>query len=49
MDSLVDPQNLIREIYCGEITLKFFSLENYKLYGIATLTGTYLATLLGLS
>ena len=24
-DNLVDPQNLIREIYCGEITSKIFS------------------------
>ena len=32
MDNLVDPQNLIREIYHGEIASKFFSLENYLLY-----------------
>ena len=31
-DSLVDPQNLIREMYRGEITSKIFSLENYPLY-----------------
>ena len=30
-DSLVDPRNLIREIYNGEITSKFFCLENYPL------------------
>ena len=30
-DSLVDPENLIHEIYCGEITLKIFCLENYLL------------------
>ena len=32
-DSLVDPQNLIDEMYRGEITLKIFCLENYPLYG----------------
>ena len=31
-DSLVDPRNLICEMYCGEITSKIFSLENYPLY-----------------
>ena len=31
--SLVDPRNLIREIYRGEITSKIFFLENYPLYG----------------
>ena len=28
-----DPWNLIREIYHWVVTLKFFSLENYPLYG----------------
>ena len=32
-DSLVDPLNLIREMYCGEITSKMFFLENYPLCG----------------
>ena len=32
-DSLVDPQNLIHEMYCGEIPSKTFRLENYLLYG----------------
>ena len=31
-DSLVDPRNLIHEMYCGGITLKIFCLENYPLY-----------------
>ena len=31
--SLADSQILIRKIYCGEITLKIFCLENYSLYG----------------
>ena len=30
-DSLADSQNLIHEIYHGEITLKIFSIENYPL------------------
>ena len=33
-DSLVDPRNLICELYRGEITSKFFSLKNYPLCGI---------------
>ena len=33
-DSLVNPQNLIRKIYHGEITSKIFFLENYPLYDI---------------
>ena len=32
-DSLVDPRNLIRETYHGEITSKILSLKNYPLYG----------------
>ena len=32
--SLVDPWNLIREIYHGEIISKIFCLENYTLYGV---------------
>ena len=31
--SLVDSQNLIREMYCGEIASKTFFLKNYPLYG----------------
>ena len=30
-DSLVDAQNLIHEIYYGEITMKIFCLKNYLL------------------
>ena len=32
--SLVDPQNLIREIYNRTVTSKILYLENYPLYGI---------------
>ena len=32
--SLVDPRNLIREMYRGEITSKIFFLKNYPLYGM---------------
>ena len=31
--SLIDPQNLIREMFCEEISSKTFFLENYLLYG----------------
>ena len=31
--SLVDPRNLIRKMFCLEISLKIFFLENYPLYG----------------
>ena len=36
-NSLVDPRNLIHEIYHGEITLIIFCLKNYPLYGIIIL------------
>ena len=32
--NVVDPRNLIREMYHWAVTLKNFSLENYLLYGI---------------
>ena len=32
-DSLVDPRNLIREIFQYRWTLKIISLKNYQLYG----------------
>ena len=32
-DNLVDPRNLIHEIYRGKITLNFFYLENHPPYG----------------
>ena len=34
-DSLVDPRNLICEIYRGETTSKIFCLENYPVYSSA--------------
>ena len=35
-DSLVDPHNLICEMYRGEITSKIFCLKNYLLYAYGT-------------
>ena len=33
-DSLVDPRNLIRDMYHLTVTSKIFSLENYLIYSI---------------
>ena len=41
-NSLVDPQNLICEIYRGEITSKIFCLKNYPLYGIIILMHAFI-------
>ena len=33
-DNVINPQNLIHKINCGEMTLNIIYLENYPLYGI---------------
>ena len=33
-DNLVDPQNIIREMFWGRSASKIFALESFPLYGI---------------
>ena len=43
--SLVDPRNLICEIYRGETTSKIFCLENYLLYGRTNVQSKFILTI----